>query len=71
MSILSYLVRKIDKLCFVNYVSVRVLGFSLWFLLILNFFYLTWMICYIDKLVLCFVMIFTEHVFYNGNFILL
>jgi hypothetical protein len=35
MCILSYLVRKINEICCVDYVSVRILGFKLGFLLIL------------------------------------
>jgi hypothetical protein len=37
MCILSYLVRKINEICCFDYVSVRILGFKLGFLLILPY----------------------------------
>jgi hypothetical protein len=37
MCILSYLVRKNNEICCVEYVSVRILGFRLGFLLILPY----------------------------------
>jgi hypothetical protein len=56
-----------------NYIALimLVLGFRLWFLLVLDFFNATWIICYINKLALSLIVIFKEYVFYSGNVMLL